>query len=123
MKNDSSLSVAPSQLSLRQISLVTLLIANLLSWGVAPIHAAPQYNIQVGLGTLSVGEPLSYEGMIVILRPSPGDNFWYRLPHRVEVLGDLPPGIELVQKGAGFQEHQRVRAPIRCRSAPPWRMA
>jgi len=107
MKNDSSLSVAPSQLSLRQISLVTLLIANLLSWGVAPIHAAPQYNIQVGLGTLSVGEPLSYEGMIVILRPSPGDNFWYRLPHRVEVVGDLPPGIELVQKGAGFHDLAR----------------
>jgi hypothetical protein len=107
MKNNSSLSVAPSQLSLRQISLVTLLIANLLSWGVAPIHAAPQYNIQVGLGTLSVGEPLSYEGMIVILRPSPGDNFWYRLPHRVEVVGDLPPGIELVQKGAGFHDLAR----------------
>lgn len=102
MKNNFSLSVAASQLSLRQISLVTLLIANLLSWGLAPIHAAPQYNIQVGLGTLSVGEPLSYEGMIVILRPSPGDNFWYRLPHRVEVVGELPPGIELVQKGADF---------------------
>jgi len=107
MNNNSSLSVAASRLSLRQISLVTLLIANLLSWGLAPIHAAPQYNIQVGLGTLSVGEPLSYEGMIVILRPSPGDNFWYRLPHRVEVVGELPPGIELVQKGAGFHDLAR----------------
>ncbi len=107
MKNNSSLSVAASRQSLRQIFLVTLLFANLLSWGLAPIQAAPQYNIQVGLGTLSVGEPLSYEGMIVILRPSPGDNFWYRLPHRVEVVGELPPGIELVQKGAGFHDLAR----------------
>lgn len=96
--------MASSRLSLRQISLATGLIANLLCWAMAPLQAAPQYAIQVGLGTLTVGEPLSYEGRIVILRPSPGDNFWYRLPHRVEVVGELPPGIELMQKGPGFHD-------------------
>jgi hypothetical protein len=80
------------------------LLALFLQTGAVSLQAAPQYQIQVALGSLSVGEPLNYEGMIVILRPSPGDNFWYRLPHLVEVVGDLPPGIELVQKGPNFHD-------------------
>ena len=84
-----------------------ILSSAMLFWLMAPLQAAPEYNIQVGLGSLEVGEPLTYEGMIVILRPSPGDNFWYRLPHRVEVVGDLPPGIALVQKGPGFHDLAR----------------
>lgn len=99
--------VVSARLFTRQVSLVTVLIANLLSWAMAPLHGASQYSIQAGLGTLTVGEPLGYEGTIVILRPSPGDNFWYRLPHRVEVAGELPPGIELVQKGPYFHDLAR----------------
>lgn len=98
----------PNPLSLRCRSLLAsfcpALLALFLQTGAVSLQAAPQYQIQVALGSLSVGEPLNYEGMIVILRPSPGDNFWYRLPHLVEVVGDLPPGIELVQKGPNFHD-------------------
>jgi hypothetical protein len=109
MKNFSLTSPMKFRVSLRLIPSVLILSATLLSWLAAPLQAAPQYNIQVGLGgALTVGEPLSYdEGMIVILRPSPGDNFWYRLPHRVDVVGELPPGIELVQKGPDFHDLAR----------------
>lgn len=100
MKSTAAPSLTGSRRSLRLTSLGMALLA----WASASLQAAPEYPIQVGLGTLTVGESLGYEGMIVILRPSPGDNFWYRLPHRVEVAGELPPGIELVQKGPGFHD-------------------
>ena len=70
------------------------------------LQAAPIYRLQTpsSLG-LKVGEEIqSWQSLIVVLRPSPGDNFWYRLPHTVQVTGDLPPGIQLVQKGLGFHE-------------------
>ena len=67
-------------------------------------QAAPVYRLQTSLSSgLKVGEEIpSWEGLILVLRPSPGDNFWYRLPHTVQVTGDLPPGIRLEQKGAAF---------------------
>jgi hypothetical protein len=67
-------------------------------------QAAPVYRLQAPswLG-LKVGEEISgWESLILVLRPSPGDNFWYRLPHTVQVTGDLPPGIRLVQNQAAF---------------------
>ena len=70
------------------------------------LQAAPVYRLQTSLSSgLKVGEEIpSWEGLIIVLRPSPGDNFWYRLPHTVQVTGDLPPGIRLEQKGAGFHD-------------------
>jgi len=67
-------------------------------------QAAPVYRLQTSLSSgLKVGAEIpSWEGLIIVLRPSPGDNFWYRLPHTVQVTGDLPPGIRLEQKGAAF---------------------
>jgi hypothetical protein len=72
----------------------------------ASLQAAPVYRLQVTQSSvLKVGEEIaSWESRILILRPSPGDNFWYRLPHTVQVTGDLPPGIRLEQKGEGFHE-------------------
>jgi hypothetical protein len=71
------------------------------------LRAAPVYRLQTSLSAsgFKVGEEIqSWESLIIVLRPSPGDNFWYRLPHTVQVTGDLPPGIRLEQKGAGFHE-------------------
>jgi hypothetical protein len=67
-------------------------------------QAVPVYRLQTSLSSgLKVGEEIpSWEGLILVLRPSPGDNFWYRLPHTVQVTGDLPPGIRLVQNQAAF---------------------
>ena len=67
-------------------------------------QAAPNYRLHVALvGSLKVGEALEPWGaQIQVLRPSPGDNFWYRLPHTIQINGDLPPGIRLEQKGAAF---------------------
>jgi hypothetical protein len=45
--------------------------------------------------------------LITVLRPSPGDDYWYRLPHTISVQGTLPDGIQLVQKGEAF--HQLAR--------------
>jgi len=87
-----------------------LLFVGLLSFSAADaLRAAPVYRLQSTLSSvLKVGEELpSWEGLIIVLRPSPGDNFWYRLPHTVQVTGDLPPGIRLEQKGAGFHELAR----------------
>lgn len=68
-------------------------------------QASPQYRLYVAVGSLKVGEALEPWGALIqVLRPSPGDNFWYRLPHTVQVTGDLPPGIRLVQKGPAFSE-------------------
>lgn len=95
---------ASSRLTLRVgallLSLVTLLLLP------ASAMAAPVYRLQVALPpTLTVGEELQpWEAQVRILRPSPGDNFWYRLPHTVQVTGDLPPGIRLAQQGANFFE-------------------
>ena len=57
-----------------------------------------------GLSSLAVGRPVGWDTFLVILRPSPGDDYWYRLPHTIEVRGALPEGIELVQKGPGFHQ-------------------
>ena len=86
-------------------TLVAFLVA-LLSTLSLTTSAATIYTLDVVLPPMNVGQSLeSYESRIVINRPSPGDNFWYRLPHRVDVVGgQLPPGITLVQKGAGFHE-------------------
>ena len=67
-------------------------------------QAAQIYRLQVALPpTLTVGEELQqWDAQIRILRPSPGDNFWYRLPHTVQIIGDLPPGIRLAQQGPSF---------------------
>lgn len=69
-------------------------------------QAVPFYRLQTSLSSgLKVGAEIpSWEGLIIVLRPSPGDNFWYRLPHTVQVTGELPPGIRLVQKGLGFHD-------------------
>ena len=76
-------------------------------FAVDSLRAAPVYRLQTSLSAsgFKVGEEIpSWESLIIVLRPSPGDNFWYRLPHTVQVTGDLPPGIRLEQKGAGFHE-------------------
>ena len=86
---------------------VLLLFVGWLSFSaVDSLRAAPVYRLQTSLSTgLKVGAEIpSWESLIVVLRPSPGDNFWYRLPHTIQVTGDLPPGIRLEQKGAGFHE-------------------
>jgi len=86
------------------------LFVGLLSFSVADnSRAAPVYRLQSALSSvLKVGEEISsWESLIIVLRPSPGDNFWYRLPHTVQVTGDLPPGIRLEQKGAGFHDLAR----------------
>ncbi len=92
-------------------SLIASLAFTLVAWCCGTVavrsQAAPQYAIQVGLGNLTVGEPLGGNGNIVILRPSPGDNFWYRLPYRVQLRGELPPGIALEPEGAGFHNLAR----------------
>ena len=82
-----------------------LLFIGLLSFSSADaLRAAPVYRLQTSISSgFKVGEEIqSWESMIIVLRPSPGDNFWYRLPHTVQVTGDLPPGVRLEQKGAGF---------------------
>jgi hypothetical protein len=87
-----------------------LLLIGLLSFSAADsLRAAPVYRLQSTLSSgLKVGEEISpWESLIIVLRPSPGDNFWYRLPHTVQVTGDLPPGIRLEQKGAGFHDLAR----------------
>ena len=87
---------------------VLLLFVGWLSFSAAgSLRAAPVYRLQTSLSAsgFKVGEEIhSWESLIVVLRPSPGDNFWYRLPHTIQVTGDLPPGIQLVQKGTGFHE-------------------
>lgn len=72
-------------------------------------EASPIYRLQTSLSSgLKVGAEIpSWEGLILVLRPSPGDNFWYRLPHNVQVTGDLPPGIRLEQKGPDFHDLAR----------------
>lgn len=106
-------SMRQPNLRLPAVSILTLCSILLLAFA-SLAKATSQYSIQVGLGNLTVGESLGHGGAIVILRPSPGDHFWYRLPHRVEVVGELPPGIELQQKGAGFHDLARfVGAPTR----------
>ena len=84
-----------------------LLFVGLLSFSAADtLRAAPAYRLQTSLSSgLKVGEEItSWESLVIVLRPSPGDNFWYRLPHTVQMTGDLPPGIRLEQKGAGFHD-------------------
>lgn len=44
----------------------------------------------------------SAESFIVIERPSPGDNQWYRLPYTVSLSGSLPNGMRLRQKGKEY---------------------
>jgi hypothetical protein len=61
-----------------------------------------------GMGTNQLVAGRSMEDTpVVILRPSPGDDYWYRLPHSIEVRGPLPEGVQFVQKGASF--HQLAR--------------
>ncbi len=84
-----------------------LIFIGLLSFSSADaLREAPVYRLQTSISSgFKVGEEIqSWESMIIVLRPSPGDNFWYRLPHTVQVTGDLPPGIQLVQKGEGFHQ-------------------
>ena len=98
--NDSASSRLTMGVGALLLSFVTLLLPP------ASAMAAPVYRLQVALPpTLTVGEELQpWEAQIRILRPSPGDNFWYRLPHIVQVTGDLPPGIRLAQQGSNFFE-------------------
>lgn len=83
-----------------------LLFLGWLSFSAAnSLQASTVYRLQASLSPsgFRVGEEIqSWESMLIVLRPSPGDNFWYRLPHTVQVTGDLPPGIRLEQKGDGF---------------------
>lgn len=48
---------------------------------------------------LQVGRKIeNYETRIVINRPSPGDDYWYRLPYTISVVGgQLPEGLSLLQ--------------------------
>lgn len=69
-----------------------------------------EYALQVGgtgISNLVVGTAVG-DAPIVILRPSPGDDYWYRLPYSVAVRGMLPEGIELIQKGPGFHQLARL---------------
>ena len=59
-----------------------------------------------GTNQLVVGKAMD-DTPVVILRPSPGDDYWYRLPHSIEVRGTLPEGVQFLQKGPGF--HQLAR--------------
>ncbi len=64
------------------------------------------YDLNVYVPRLRVGVPID-GSMVTILRPSPGDDYWYRLPHTLTVKGTLPDGVQLVQKGPGFHELAR----------------
>jgi len=57
------------------------------------------YQLQAIASNLQVGRKIeSYETRIVINRPSPGDEQWYRLPYTISVVGgQLPEGLSLVQ--------------------------
>jgi len=99
--------LARSQRPTFDLRAALLLFVGLLSFSAADaLRATPVYRLQSTLSSvLKVGEEIpSWESLIIVLRPSPGDNFWYRLPHTVQVTGDLPPGIRLEQKGAGFHD-------------------
>lgn len=68
--------------------------------------AGTGYQMSVLVPPMYVGAPVGYS-MIVVLRPSPGDDYWYRQPHTIAVKGVLPDGVELIQKGTGFHELAR----------------
>jgi hypothetical protein len=73
------------------------------------VFAAQSYPLNVYMPTLKVGEPLrTWDGVITISRPSPGDPYSYRLPHTVVVTGELPPGLELTQKGPNYYDLPRI---------------
>lgn len=61
--------------------------------------AQKTYQIQAVVSNLQVGRKIeSYETRIVINRPSPGDDYWYRLPYTISVVGgQLPEGLSLLQ--------------------------
>ena len=67
--------------------------------GTSPSVALASYELGYnGPSSLFTGTNIpSYLGLLVINRPSPGDNSWYRLPYTVEITGALPPGLSLVQ--------------------------
>jgi hypothetical protein len=69
----------------------------------APAQATYElgYSGQTALYVGTVLGPWSFNGLI-INRPSPGDDSWYRLKYTVEVIGTLPPGIQLVQNTGAF---------------------
>ena len=72
-------------------------------------QTAPLYRLQTSLSSgLKAGAEIPFsERLIIVLRPSPGDNFWYRLPCIVQETGDLPPGIRLEPKDTVFHDLAR----------------
>jgi hypothetical protein len=76
--------------------------------GSAPALPTGAYKLSASVPKMEVGVPVDgLFSLITVLRPSPGDDYWYRLPHTISVQGTLPDGIQLVQKGEGF--HQLAR--------------
>jgi hypothetical protein len=71
--------------------------------GISPVignTAQKAYSLQTSIYPgLQVGRKIeNFETRIVINRPSPGDDFWYRLPYTISVVeGRLPEGLSLVQ--------------------------
>jgi len=61
--------------------------------------AQKTYLLQAVAPNLQVGHKIeSYQTRIVIYRPSPGDDYWYRLPYTISVVrGQLPEGLSLEQ--------------------------
>jgi hypothetical protein len=93
----------------RPASILPLALSGVLClfFGVLPAAdaaAEPAYNLSAFfIRELEVNVPIqSSESFIVIERPSPGDNQWYRLPYTVELSGNLPKGLRLHQKGKQF---------------------
>lgn len=77
------------------------------------------YELSVQLPRLRVGTPIPDYSFVTILRPSPGDDYWYRLPHTLSVKGALPEGVQLVQKGPSFHDLARFSGtPTRAGSYP-----
>ena len=129
-----STSLKPQTVSMKTPALLATWIT--LSLGVCATEPQPQlpstvaetaptktsekfYELSVQLPRLRVGTPIPDYSFVTILRPSPGDDYWYRLPHTLSVKGALPEGVQLVQKGPSFHDLARFSGtPTRAGSYP-----
>jgi hypothetical protein len=82
----------------------TLPTTNSVSSPVISNTAQKIYLLEAVVPNLQVGREIeSYQSRIVINRPSPGDDYWYRLPYTISVVGgQLPEGLSLVQNSGAL---------------------